>query len=118
MQVSRTAAFVLAAIFFVAGMAWKYFGAGYVVAYPEQAFANHTLDCADAAGTPLGKLLLTPITPGQQFKITIAGQDTVFDLATQPHYSSIFEAASGGQIILDQKIRFTGLFGGKTGMCG
>lgn len=114
---SRTAVFVLAAVFFVAGMAWHYFGAGYSLATPEQVFLDRDLNCVGEASEPLGKLRLTDITPGQQFKITIDGQDTVFDLATQPHYSSIFEADSGSQIILDRNLRFTGLFGGKTGSC-
>ncbi len=115
---SRPWVFALAAAVFVAGMAWRYFGAGYMLTYPEQSFANRALDCVGPAGEPLGKMVLTPITPGQQFKITIDGQDTIFDLAAQPHFSDIFESASGSQIILDQRMRFTGLFGGKTGACG
>ncbi len=114
---SRTWVFALAAAFFVAGMAWRYFGAGYTLSYPEQSFANRTLDCVGPAGEPLGKMLLTSITPGQQFKILIDRQETIFDLATQPHFSDIFEAASGSQIVLDQKMRFSGLFGGRTGQC-
>jgi hypothetical protein len=115
---SRTRVFALAAIFFVCGMAWQYFTARSTLKTPEQDFVNRELNCSDPTGQALGKMLVTDIKPGEQFKVTTDGQDTVFDLAAQPHFSDIFEAASGSQIVLDKRMRFSGLFGGKMGVCG
>jgi len=96
---------------------WRYLQPSPPSSRPEESFANRILSCTDQLDEPLGKLELIPITPGQQFRIRIGGQETVFNFAASGSFQDDFEDAAGHQIMFDGEMHFSGLFGDKGGVC-